>query len=102
MVTRSTRGSLTMGVKGLISAAGCRVAPQLPRNRRRRPAQLVGDRPQAQPEAAQIGDLDAFVLGQIARADLADRQAIQWRDEPDLDAIAVGLIAACPVRRRRP
>jgi hypothetical protein len=73
MVTCSSSGGSPMGIEGLISAAGWRVAPQLPRNRRRRSTKPRGDRPQAQPGLTQIGDLDALVLGQVSRADLADR-----------------------------
>jgi hypothetical protein len=73
MVTRSTRGSSPMGIKGLISTAGWCVAPQLPRNRRRRSTESVGDRSHAQARATQVGDLDALVPGQVPRADLTDR-----------------------------
>jgi hypothetical protein len=73
MVTCSTRGGTPMGIEGLIPAASSRVAPQLPRNRRRSSTEPRGDRPQAQPGLTQIGDLDALVQGQVSRADLADR-----------------------------
>ncbi|HKR52196.1 MAG TPA: hypothetical protein VJT72_21980 [Pseudonocardiaceae bacterium] len=49
---------------------------------RSRSTEPVGDRAQAQPAAAQIGDLDALVLGHVARADLTDRQAIQGGTNP--------------------
>jgi hypothetical protein len=70
-MTCSTRGGTPMGIEGLISAAGPRVAPQLPRHRGRRSTEPRG--PQAQPALTQIGDLDALVLGQVSRTDLADR-----------------------------
>jgi hypothetical protein len=73
MVTCSTSGGTPMGVEGLIPAAGCRVTPHLPGNRRRRTSEPLGDRTHAQPGMTQISDLDALVLGQVPRADLADR-----------------------------
>jgi len=73
VVTRTSRGGSSMSIEGLIAAAGWSVAPQLPRNRRRRSTKSVGDRPHAQPGTTQIGDLDALLLGQVSRADLADR-----------------------------
>ena len=91
-----------MSIERAIPAAGDRVAPQLPRDRRRRSTEPAGDRPQAQPGLTQIGDLDALVLGQVARADLADRQPIQRRDEPDHHTVAVDLVTARPVRPRGP
>ncbi|OMC39578.1 hypothetical protein A5742_05045 [Mycolicibacterium fortuitum] len=73
MVTRSTRGSSTVRIEGLIAVPDTGVSAQLPRNRRRRSAEPVGDRAHAQPRTAQIGDLDAFLLRQVTRADLTDR-----------------------------
>ena len=60
------------------------------------------DRPHAQPGLTQIGDLDALVLGQVARADLTDRQPIQRRDEPDHHTVAIDLVPTRPVRPRGP
>jgi hypothetical protein len=94
VVTCSAYGGSTMGIEGPIPAAGCRVALQFPGDGRGRPFEPTGDRPHAEAGLTQIGDLDALVLGQVSRADLSDRQAIQWRDEPDLDAVAVGLVTA--------
>ena len=72
MVTCSTRSRVPMSIEGSVSAAGRRVAAQFPRDRRRRSAESAGDRAHAQPVTTQIGDLDALVLGQESRADLAD------------------------------
>jgi hypothetical protein len=73
VVTCSTSGGSPMGIEGLVVAAGWRVTPQLPRDRRRRSTESVGDRPHAQPRATKIGDRNAFVLGQVSRTDLTDR-----------------------------
>jgi DNA-binding IclR family transcriptional regulator len=73
VMTCSTRGGSPMSIKGLIAAAGRHVTSQLPRNRRRRSTKSEGDRPHAQPRTTPIGDLDALVLGQVSRTDLADR-----------------------------
>src|SRR4051812_42188320 len=59
------------------------------------------DLPDAGTIPMQIGDLDPFVLRQIPRADLPDRQPLQRRHEPDDLALAVGLISAGPVVARR-
>jgi hypothetical protein len=85
-----------MSVERAIPVSGDRVAPQLPRNRRRRASEPTSDRPHTQPGPAQIGDLDTLVLGQVARADLTDRQPIQRRDEPDHDTVAVDLVPTRP------
>ncbi|MBB5168494.1 hypothetical protein HNP02_008510 [Mycobacterium sp. AZCC_0083] len=72
VVTCSTRGGTPMSIEGLISAAGPRVASQLPRDHRSRATKSLGDHAQAHPGLTQIDNLDALVLGQIARADLTD------------------------------
>jgi hypothetical protein len=65
------------------------------------PAELGGDRADTRALAPQVGDQEALVLGQIPGADLANGQMIERRDEPDDLAVAVGLVAASPVRARR-
>ena len=90
VLTCSSRGRSPMRIEGSILTAGRRVAPQFPRNRRRRSTEPAGNRPHAQTGTAQIGDVDALVLGQVARADLTDREWIQWRDEPDHERLALG------------
>ena len=102
MMTCSAHGGAALSVEGAIPAAAHRVALELTRNRRRRPAESHGDCPQAQPRLSQIGDLDAFVLRQVARADLSDREAIQRRHEPDYHTVAVHVVTARPVRPRGP
>jgi hypothetical protein len=72
MVTCSSSGGSPMSIEGLIAATGWRVAPQLPRNRRRSSTESVRDRPQAQPGATQIGDLNTLVLRKVSCADLTD------------------------------
>lgn len=73
IVTCSTRSGSPLGIEGLIAAASRGVAAQLARNRRRCAAESFGNRAHAQPTTAQIGNLDPFLLRQVARADLADR-----------------------------
>jgi hypothetical protein len=65
-----------MRIEGPILGPGWHVAPQFSGDRRGRSTETVGDRPHAQPRTAQIGDLQALVLGQVARADLTDREWI--------------------------
>jgi hypothetical protein len=43
VTTRSASGGSPMSIEGLIAAAGWRVAPQLPRDRRWRSTESVGD-----------------------------------------------------------
>ena len=76
MMTCSAHRGATLSVEGAIPAASHRVASELTRNRRRRPTDSHGDCPKARTGPAQIGDLDAFVLRQVARTDLANREAI--------------------------
>src|SRR5438270_11638383 len=76
-------------------------ATQLAGDRRRRTADPHGDGPHPEPRLTQVGDEDAFFLGQVTGADRADFQAVQWLDEPDDLPVAVGLVAARPVRSRR-
>jgi hypothetical protein len=103
VMTCSAHGSPPMSLEGLISATGRRgVAPELARDGRGRTPELVGNGAHAQPSTAQISDLNAFVLGQVASADLTYGQRIQWRDEPDHDAVSVGLMTAGPAGPGRP
>ena len=53
---------LAVGVERAVAAVAAAVAAQLTGDRRGRPADLLGDLPDAQPGVVQIGDLDAFVL----------------------------------------
>jgi hypothetical protein len=53
-----------------VTPAPGRIPAQLPRDRRRGPTQQAADVPSTQPRAAQVGDLDPFVLRQEPRADL--------------------------------
>ena len=41
--------------------------------------------------------MDPFVFGQIAGTDLADGEAIEWRDGLDRSAVPVDRVAAAPV-----
>jgi hypothetical protein len=77
MSTCSTHHGPAVGFKQSVSAVAAAVASQLPGYRRRRPADLGGDPADAQPGTAEVGDLDAFILRQVPRTDLAHRQAIQ-------------------------
>ena len=63
MVTCSTRGGAPVGVEGLVAAPSGGVAAQFPQNCQWCSAETVGDRAHTQPGTAQIGDLDAFLLG---------------------------------------
>src|SRR4051812_18430493 len=92
VLTCPPHGGSTMGIERLIPATRDRVAPQLPRDRRRRATEPTGDHPQTQPGPTQIGDLDALVLRKVTGADLTDRQAIQRRDEPDHHTVAIDLV----------
>ncbi len=97
VLTCPAYGGATMSIERPIPATGDHVAPQLPRDRRRRASKPGCDRPDAQSGLTEIGDLDALVLGEIPGADLADRQPIQGRDEPDHHTVAVDLVTARPV-----
>jgi hypothetical protein len=83
-------------------ATGCRVAAQLTRDRRWRPAQLISDPPDAQARVPQISDLDPLVLRQVPRADLTHGQPLQRGHEPAHLTMAVSLVTARPVVPRRP
>lgn len=67
-------GGATMSVERPIPATGDRVAPQFPRDGRRRAFEPGCDRPDAQSGLTEIGDLDALVLGEIPGAAPADRE----------------------------
>ena len=98
---QARRGRVAVSLERPV-ATGCGVAAQLTRDRRRCPAQLISDLPDAQPRVPQISDLDPLVLRQEPVADLADSQPLQRGHEPRHPAMAVGLVAARPVVPRRP
>ena len=102
VMTRTPCGGAPMRRERTVLGVTGSVAAQLPRDRGGRSTETVGDRAHAQPATTEIGDLDALILRQVPRADLADLQRIQRRDETDHDAVAVGLVTAGPIRRRRP
>jgi hypothetical protein len=53
---------VAVGLEGAVAAVGAAVAAQLPRDRRGRPADPLGDPADAQAGTVQVGDLDAFLL----------------------------------------
>ena len=59
------------------------VAPQFSGDRRWRTADPAGDFTDTGAFAVQLGDLDAFVLGEVTSADLADLEAVQRLNEPN-------------------
>lgn len=97
----STRG-LSVRLERLVGAVVATIASNLTRDRRGRSTQLGRDRPDGQPFAAQVGDDDSLVLREVASADRPDRQSIKRLDVSHDLTTAVDLVAARPVRRRRP
>jgi hypothetical protein len=64
MIAGSARGCAAVCLQRPVRSAAQDITAQLTRDRRRHPAQLVSDLPDAKTCAAQIGDLDPLVLRQ--------------------------------------
>lgn len=83
MVPCSSGGCPTVRPERAMALRRCRVAAQLTRDRRRSPAQPASDLTLAGSSAVEVSDLNALILGQEPRADLADRVTVPCRHEAD-------------------
>ncbi len=90
----------TLGPVGLVLEAvtlpGAAVVLQLTADRRRRAPQLSGDGQLRMAGQVEVGDEEAFLLRQVAAADLADGEAFEGLLEPDDFTVAIDLRSVHP------